>query len=153
MRRQGFGSGETLFNCNSTTHIYRKGRKYSSQALCLHFDIPFSLFSSLSTLRRHPAHVISYPIIIQQTLNLSDRANRNILIPQPFVRKPRHILGRDGANLLLHLPRTQSPARSDDLAADVFGDGGCPVEREEDGSFELCLGPLDLGFRDGLGQA
>jgi hypothetical protein len=32
------------------------------------------------------------------------------------------------------------------LTANIFGDSGCAVEREEDGGFELGFGTLGLSF-------
>jgi hypothetical protein len=99
-----------------------------------------------------PAHVVPDPGVVEKALDASHRADGDILIPQPPLGKVHHILLRDAVDDALDLGRFHPPARGDNLAANVLGDGGGAVEREEEGSLELGLCPLNLGLGDVGGE-
>lgn len=104
-------------------------------------------------LRSIPTHIISNSIIIQQPLNTPHRTDRYVLVPQLPLRKRHHVLLRDSSNHPLDLHGIHSPTGRDDLAANVFCDGGCAVEGQQDGGFELRFGALDFCFTHIDGEA
>ena len=115
--------------------------------------IPYAHTHRPSSLRGHPTHIISNPIIIQQPLNTADRRDSNILIPQPLLCKRHHILLSDAADNTLDLRGIHASTGCDNLTAHIFSDGGCAVERKQNGGLELSFGALDFGFGDIDGEA
>lgn len=93
------------------------------------------------------------PVIIEKAFDAPHRRDGNILIPQLPPREIHHVLLRDTPNHPLDLLGVHPSARGDDLATNVFGDGGGAVQGEEDGGFELGLGPLGFGAGDVVGEA
>jgi len=110
---------------------------------------PTTLYTPLCV----PRHVVSHTLVIQKSLDASNGADRDVLIPQLPLGKAHDLLLRDLRDDTLDLLRAHAAAGSDDLAADVLGDGGRAVQREEDGSLELGLGTLNLGLGDVVGEA
>lgn len=74
-----------------------------------------------------PRHVISDPVIVQETLYASHRRNGDILIPQLPPCEIHHILLADTPNHPLNFLRIHSSACRDDLATNVFCDRGGTV--------------------------
>lgn len=87
------------------------------------------------------------------SFNASQRTNSNILVPNSVLGKLHNVLLRNGANNPLNLGGVHPPSGGDDLAANVLGDSGGAIEREQERGLELGLGTLDLGLGDYLGEA
>ena len=104
-------------------------------------------------LRQIPTHIPPYPRIIQQPLDLPDRGNGNIAIPQLPLRETHHVLLRNTAHRPLDFLGVQPSPRRDDLPSDILRDGRRPVQRKQDGGFELCLRALGFRLGDLEGEA
>lgn len=118
----------------------------------IHTQCSFNVYNSKSSLaleirlRCHPRHVISDTVVVQETLDLSDGGNGNVLVPEFAVAEVHDVLGGDLADDLVDLPGSESAAGGDDLSSNVFGNGGGAVQGKENRGLELGLGALDLGF-------
>lgn len=87
----------------------------------------------------------TYPAVVLETLDATDRRDRNVLVPEVLFRDAHHVADRDRVDRGFDLLRREAATRSDDLATDVFGDGGGAVEAEQERRLELRLGAGDLG--------
>ena len=87
------------------------------------------------------------------TFNAPYRRNSDILIPQLPSREIHHILLRDPPYHPFDLLRVHASACRDNLAPDIFRNGGSAVKGEEDGGFELGFGALGFGAGDVVGEA
>lgn len=99
-------------------------------------------------LRHVPGHVVADALVVEDTLNAANGAHGDILVPELAGGKVHNVLLGDLANGALDVLGTEAAAGSDDLAANVLGDGGGAVEGEKDGSLELGLGTLDFSGGD-----
>lgn len=115
---------------------------------------PTPLFPRLPTpALKVPAHVGAHSRVVEQALDAADGADGDVLVPEPPVGKLHNVLLGDVVDDALDLAGAHAAARVDDLAADVLGDGGGAVQRQEDGRLELGLGALDLGLGNVARQA
>jgi hypothetical protein len=92
-------------------------------------------------------------LVVEQTLNASDSANSNILIPQLLVGKLHNVLLSNTVDGALDLAGVHATTSGDDLSADVLSNGGGAVKGEKYRRLELSLGTLYLGLRDTLRKA
>lgn len=92
-------------------------------------------------------------LVIEQTLNLSNCADSDVLVPDVSVSKVHDVLVGDGIDLALDLARAGTAASGDQLATDVLGEGSGAVQGQQDGGLQLGLGALNLGFADVGAQA
>lgn len=106
------------------------------------YAVHFALYLEVS------AHISSDSLVVKETLDATDGADSDVLIPQFPVRKVHNVLLSNGVNDTLNLARVHPAAGSDELTADIFGDGRCAVQRQEDRCLQLGLGTLNLGFAD-----
>lgn len=95
-----------------------------------------------------PAHVVADSLVVQDTLNATDSAHGDILIPQPPVGELHDVLLGDLSDGTLNILGGEAAASGDNLATNVLSNGGGTVEREEDRSLELSLGTLNLRTGD-----
>jgi hypothetical protein len=110
---------------------------------------PNSFYNSLEV----PAHITPDARIVEQALDAADSADGDVLIPEFPVGEVHNILLGDAVNNLLNLQRAHATAGSDDLAANVLGNSGGAIQRQQDRGLELGLGTLNLGRRDVARQA
>lgn len=103
-------------------------------------------------LRNHPRHITANTVIIKQTLNIANRRDSNITIPELPLSKVHDVLLGDGTHDALYLLRAVTTASGDDLATNVLGDGGGAIEGEEKRGLELGLCALDFGRCDVGGE-
>lgn len=101
-------------------------------------------------LREHPAHIATNPLVVEQILNAANSRNSDILVPNLLLRKPHNVLGGNGVDGALNLARTRAAAGGDNLAANVLGQGGGAIQRQQNGSLQLRLGTLGLGLGNRL---
>lgn len=94
------------------------------------------------------AHVVGNALVVEKTLDRSVSTDGEFLVPELGVGKVHDVLGGDAADGGLNVLSAQAAASGDNLAANVFGDGGSSIERQENGSLQLSLGTLDLGLGD-----
>jgi len=94
------------------------------------------------------AHISPDSRIVKQTLDTANSANGNVLVPDLPVGKVHNILGRNVVNDTLNLARAHSPPRVDNLPANILSNRRGTVQRQENRSLELSLGPLNLGLGD-----
>lgn len=92
-------------------------------------------------------------LVIEQTLNLSNCADGNVLVPDVSVSKVHDVLVGDGVDLALDLAGAGTAASGDELATDILGEGSGAVQGQQDGGLQLGLGALNLGFADVGAQA
>lgn len=104
-------------------------------------------------LREHPAHVTPDSGVVEQRLDGTNGRDGNVLVPNLSPCKVHHVFRCHCVDGPLDLAGAHPSAGGDNLATNVLGQGGGAVKRQEDGSLELGLGALGLGFADGLGQA
>ena len=100
--------------------------------------------------REIPAHVISDPGVVQETLNSAYSANGNILVPQLLPAKVHDVFLSYTIYCSFHVFGAHPPSSRDDLTTNVFGDSGGAVEGEQNGCFELSFGTLHFCSRDTL---
>ena len=93
-----------------------------------------------------PAHIGPNPRVVEETLDASDGADGDVLIPEFPVGKVHDVLLGDGIDNALDLAGRHAATGGNDLAANVLGDGGGAVQGQEDGRLELGLGALNLGL-------
>lgn len=124
-------------------HQNKGKKKHGGQTRQLELRYP-----AQSSLRDVPGKVGPDTVVVQHTLDRTDGADGNVLIPQFAVGEIHDVLLGDLANDALDVLGRQAAAGGDDLAANVLGNGGGSVEGEEDGGLELGLGTLDLGGGD-----
>jgi len=93
-------------------------------------------------------HGVPQSLVVEEVLNLAHGADGNVLVPELAVGEVHDLLLGDGVDPALDLAGHHAAAGGDELAADVLGDGGGAVERQQDGGLELSLGALDLGLAD-----
>ncbi|KAI7974301.1 hypothetical protein EIK77_008484 [Talaromyces pinophilus] len=112
----------------------------------------FSLFYQksiiFSCLGQVAAHVVGDALVVEKTLDRTVSTDGEFLVPELGVGKIHDVLGGDAADGGLNVFGAQAAASGDDLATNVFGDGGGAIERQEDGSLQLSLGALNLGLGD-----
>lgn len=123
---------------------------YSSKLL-LHHCVYFPCASF--ALPSHHAHVVSDSLVVQETLNRSQRRNGHILVPQVLLRKCLDVLLGDGVNAALNLLRRLAAAGRHNLTANVLGNSRGRVKGKQELRLELGLGALKLGRGDGHRQA
>ena len=70
-------------------------------------------------------------VVVQKTLNASDRTDSDILIPKLSLRKAHNVLLCDSSNDTLNLLWSHTAAGCDDLSSDIFCHSGGTVEREK----------------------
>lgn len=97
-------------------------------------------------------HGVPQPLVVEETLDASYRADGDVLVPELPVGKVHDVLLGDGVDDALNLAGAGAAAGGDELAANVLGNGGGAVEGQEDGSLELGLGALRLGLADVGGE-
>lgn len=93
-------------------------------------------------------HGVPQSLVIEQTLNLANGADGDVLVPQVSVSKVGDILVGDGIDLALDLAGAGAAASGDQLATDVLGNSGGAVQGQQDRGLQLGLGALDLGLAD-----
>lgn len=93
-------------------------------------------------------HGVSETLVIKQTLDVSDGADSEVLVPEVAVGEVHNALGVNGIDLALNLARHHATAGGDDLATNVLSNSSSAVERKKDRSLELSLGTLDLSLAD-----
>jgi len=98
-------------------------------------------------------HGVPQSLIVEQTLDPSDCADGNILVPEFSVGKVHDILVCDGIDPALNFSRAGAATSRDNLTANVLGDGGGAIKGQQDGYFKLSLGTLNLGLTDVSTQA
>lgn len=86
----------------------------------------------------------THPAVVLETLDATNRRDRNVLVPEVLFRDAHHVRDRDRVDRGFNLLRREAATRSDNLATNVFGDGGRAVEAEQERSLELRLGAGDL---------
>lgn len=91
-------------------------------------------------------------MVVEETLDAANGANGNILIPQLLVGELHNVLLGDAVNGALDLTRVHAAASGDELTANVLGNSGCAVERQQYRGLELSLGALNLGLGYALGK-
>lgn len=94
------------------------------------------------------AHVVGDALVVEKTLDRTVSTDGEFLVPELSVSKVHDVLCGDAADGGLNVFGAQAAASGDDLATNVFGDGGGAIERQEDGSLQLSLGALNLGLGD-----
>lgn len=77
-------------------------------------------------------HGVSQTLVVEQSLDVANGADGQVLVPQVLVGKVHDILLGDGVDSALDLARAHAAASGDELAADVLGDGGGAVQGQED---------------------
>jgi hypothetical protein len=100
------------------------------------------------TLSQITAHVVGDTLVVEHTLNVSKGTDGKLFVPQLLLGKFHDILGGELSNGAFDVFGAQATAGGDDLAANIFGNGGGTIERQEDGGLQLSLGALNLGFSD-----
>ena len=104
-------------------------------------------------LQRVPAHVRTDTVVVQNSLDAADGAHGNVLVPQLAGGKVHHVLLGDLADRALNVLGAEAAASGDDLATNVFGNGGGAIQGKEDRGLQLGLGALNLGGGDVVAQA
>lgn len=92
------------------------------------------------------AHVVADALVVEQTLDGTNRTDGNVLVPQFPLSKVHDILLSNFTNGALNVLSAQAAAGGDDLATDVLSNRGGSIKGEEDGSLQLSLGPLHLSL-------
>lgn len=113
----------------------------------------FLVSRSPASLREHPGHVSPDSRVVHQALDATNGGDGNILVPELALGEAHHVAGGNGIDCSLNLAWAQSAASGDDLSADVLGQGGGAIQRQQDRCLQLGLGTLNLGLGDGLGKA
>lgn len=93
-------------------------------------------------------HGVPQSLVIEQTLNLANGADGDVLVPQVSVSKVGDILVGDGIDLALDLAGAGATASGDQLATDILGNSGGAIQGQQDRGLQLGLGTLDLGLAD-----
>jgi hypothetical protein len=111
---------------------------------------PARLFNSQSTkiTLKLGLHGVPQPLVVEESLDATNSADGNILVPELAVCEVHDIGLRDGVDLALDLARLHAAAGGDQLTANILSDSSCPIERQQDGSLQLSLGALNLGLGD-----
>lgn len=91
-------------------------------------------------------HGVSETLVIKQTLDVSDGADGEVLVPEVAVGEVHDVLGVNGIDMALNLAGHHATAGGDDLATNVLSNSGSAVKRKEDRSLELSLGTLNLSL-------
>jgi hypothetical protein len=100
------------------------------------------------TLSQVTAHVVGDTLVVEHTLNVSESTDGKLFVPQLLLGKFHDILGGELSNGAFDVFGAQAAAGGDDLAANVFGNSGGAIERQEDRGLQLSLGTLNLGLGD-----
>lgn len=87
-------------------------------------------------------------VVIEETLNASDRTDSNILIPKLPLRKAHDVLFCDSSNDTLNLLWTHAATGCDDLSSDILCHSGGTIKGKEDRCLQLGLGSLNLSLAD-----
>lgn len=116
--------------------------------LCVDFFFIIKKFDCFFCLSQIAAHIVGDALVVEKTLDRTVSTDGKFLVPQLGVGEVHDVLGGDTADGGLDVFSAQAAASGDDLAANVFGDSGGAIERQEDGSLQLSLGALDLGLGD-----
>lgn len=90
-------------------------------------------------------HGVAQSLVVEETLDAAHGANGNVAVPEFSVGKVHDLLLGDGIDQTLNLRGGHAAASGDELSANILGNGGGTVQRQEDGSLELGLGTLNLG--------
>lgn len=91
------------------------------------------------------------PVVIQQPFDAPHSTDCHVLIPKFPPRKRHDILLAYTTDYPFYLLWVHATACGNNLAANIFRNSCSAVKREQDGSFELSLCPLSLGFSDVVG--
>ena len=102
---------------------------------------------ALSTLKLG-LHGVAQSLVIKEALNAAHSADGNIAIPEFSVGKVHDLLLSNTINQTLNLGGGHTAAGGDELSANVLGNGGGTIQREEDRGLELSLSTLGLGGGD-----
>lgn len=91
-------------------------------------------------------HIVADSLVVEETGNVTNSRDGNVLIPKLPLCEVHDILLGDGGDDTLDLLWAHAAAGGDDLASDILGDGGGAVKGEEDGGLELGLRALNLSL-------
>ena len=134
-------------------HQNKKTRAINLLLLLLSLALSQSTFMSSPFLQRVAAHVRTDTVVVEDGLDAADSAHGNVLIPQFAGGEVHDILLGDLADRALDVLGAEAAAGGDDLATNVFGNGGGAVKGEEDGGLQLSLSALNLSGGDVVAQA
>lgn len=93
-------------------------------------------------------HGVPQTLVVEQSLDVTDRADGEVLVPELPVGEVHDVGLGDGVDPALDLAGLDAAAGGDELAANILSNGGGAVEREKDGGLELGLGALSLSLGD-----
>ena len=110
------------------------------------FRAVFPFFSPPKPCLEVPAHVGPDSRVVKETLYAADGADGDILVPYFAVGEVHDLLLGDLIDDALDLSGVHPATGRDELTADVLGDSGCAVKRQENRGLQLGLGALDLGL-------
>ncbi len=102
---------------------------------------------------RVSGHIVADSLVVEETGDVSDGGNGDILIPQLSLGEAHNILLGDGGDDTLNLLWAHTAAGGDDLASDVLSGGGGAVKGKEDRSLQLSLGALNLSLSNVVRKA